>query len=239
MVRMTKLTVIPLFLLVFLFTAFQASAEYTTNKAEFMAEYPGLSHQDFSASPVPLGDILGCDSEVNSLTNDACFSPGDILPRLSFTTLGGLNPLAVSGVFFQGNPNPNKTLTASAGGDTFAVDFELGSANVVGLQVGCFSQGMCDTIVNVQSIGPGEVIVGNFDLPVSSAFDSFIGVSDRGPIIRVLISSNDSMVAGVDAVYFGNFTDIPTMSEWGMIATVAALGFISFIVIRRRRSAIN
>ena len=49
-----------------------------------------------------------------------------------------------------------------------------------------------------------------------------------------------NIIAGVDAVYFGLAPrNVPTMSEWGMIATVAGLGIIGFMAIRRRRKAYN
>lgn len=244
MAKSIKIAVIPLFLFLFLFGTVQSQAEYTTDKAAFMAKYPDLTKQDFSESQVPGGNIEGCPGPLTSSTNDACVTPGVILPELSFRSFGGI--LAMGGPFVFGVlDNPNHSLVTDSFNDTFVIDFQNGSANVVGLQIGCLTEDPegCRGGVNVQSIGPGDVTIGTFDLQVTDSFGGFLGISRGEGILSVRITPDPdnpfSIVAGVDAVYFGFFRDVPTISEWGMIATVAGLGIIGFAVLRRRKSAVN
>ena len=239
MLKFTRIAVIPLLLLLF-FTV-GASAEYTTNKAEFMLKYPGLTLQNFSESQVPGGTLVQCTAPLNSSSDDNCVTPGVILPELSFND--SVEDLGMAGPFFR--ENPNHSLVSERLGETFFINIEPGAASVVGLQIGCFAeQPECSGIVNVRSFGPDSIIVGSFDLEVSDRFDSFLGISREDGILSVHIAPDPdnpfSITTGVDAVYFGLAPrNVPTMSEWGLIATVAGLGIIGFIVINRRKRAFN
>lgn len=87
-------------------------------------------------------------------------------------------------------------------------------------------------------------MIGRFELDASDLFDSFLGITTSDPIRSVEIrpvnpDPNIGITPGVDAVYFGFVRNVPTISEWGMIATVAGLGVIGFIVLNRRRKALN
>lgn len=243
MVKIAKIALIPLFLLV-LTTAY-AFAEYTTDKEKFLTEYPDLNVQDFSAAIVDPGMVVSCSSFINSETNDTCFSPGDILPDISFSAIFQNMPggaLDAGGIFAFGNNNPKKTLTTNDGGDTFRINFSERSTNVVGLQIGCFTQASCSQTVTVQSFGDQGTMIGSFDLDVSDSFDSFLGVSIPKGISAITITGmNANFVLGVDTVYFGLQINrnVPTISQWGVIATVAGLALIGFVVLRRRQKAYN
>jgi len=244
MTKFIKIAVIPVFLFLFLFGSVQAFAEYTTNKAEFMAEYPGLTLQEFSGTNAPPGGEIFCISSFTSTTNNACVSPGVILPGLEFTSTG--LGLVVSGPFRGNNSNPNNTVSVSETGSALIIFFsENQPVNVVGLDIGCFDKSDdpgCIGTFEVEVFGFGGTTIGGFEIEATDLFDSFLGISNNEQISQVRIAPLDpeaGLAVGVDAVYFGFFRNVPTMSEWGMIATVAALGLVSFMVLRRRKSAVN
>ena len=250
MAKFTRIAVFPLFLLIF-FTV-QASAEYTTNKAKFMEEYPNLTLQEFSNSKVGPGDAQKCESPMDTLTNDFCVSPGVILPGISFAAFAppGIR-LSMIGPGGFGGSNPNTALLSLNFGETFAIRFdENNRVNVVGLDVGCVARADfpgCNNRrleVTVFGFNQGDMI-GRFELDASDLFDSFLGITTIEPIRSVEIrpvnpNPNIRVTPGVDAVYFGIAPrNVPTMSEWGLMATVAGLGLIGYIVVRRRKKAFN
>ena len=84
--------------------------------------------------------------------------------------------------------------------------------------------------------------MGSLIIPVSSAFDSFIGISTFEPITEITIEDidpNAGILQGVLNVRFGTRdfgASVPTLSEWGMIAAAAGLGLIGvFFAVKRRR----
>ena len=245
MATLIRIAVIPIFVSLFLFGAVQSYAEYTTNQAEFMAEYPNLMVQDFSQSKVAPHDTELCDSPAGFESNDDCFSPGDISKALSFES--GFLHLRIIGESFvteslQELNNPFNSLFGN-NGDPFRVIFNEEKYNVVGLKIGCVTKGInpCEQEMLVETFGFNDVMIGQTNIIVDSTFTTFLGVSYDEPILSIRITPADGSEGfqGVSVVYFGRSQNIPTMSEWGMITTVAALGFISFVVIRRRKTVIN
>jgi len=247
MERFTKVAVIPVFLFLFLAGAVQSQAEYTTNEAEFMAEYPNLMVQDFSQSKVAPHDTEACESPADFESNDNCFSPGDIMQGLDFVSGLGPQKLRIMGVDFvseslQALNNPYNSLFGNDG-DSFRVVLGEEKYNVVGLKIGCVTKGvnLCEQEMLVETLGFGGGTIGMQYIVVDSTFTTFLGISYDEPISSVRISPADGSEGfqGVSVVYFGRSHSVPTLSEWGMIATVAAFGFISFVVIRRRKTAAN
>lgn len=67
---------------------------FYNNRGTFMADFPGLTSEDFSGTSVAAGGIETCTPPMNSSSNDVCFSPGAIVDGVSIdvqiTTGGGL-----------------------------------------------------------------------------------------------------------------------------------------------------
>ncbi len=115
--------------------------------------------------------------------------------------------------------------------------------NAVGMDLGCLLEGpgACSDIVFVQVFGEGDELIGSRSVAVTDLFDSFLGIQSVVPITRINLSNGDQLIffEGIDRIAFG-FTDftanIPTLSEWGMIAAAAGLGLIGvFFAVRRGR----
>ncbi len=92
------------FVMLFLVSLSPASAqvEFTADEAVFFAQNPGLAIQDFESGNAAPGSVVSCSQIINENTNDACFSPGDILPGIEFAA--PLEDLAIVGQGFSNNP---------------------------------------------------------------------------------------------------------------------------------------
>jgi hypothetical protein len=106
---------------------------FFSDRASFRAICPGLAFENFGNTNVPTGAITACDPPFNSATNNACFSPGDIVAGVSLNIQQGPpQQLVVIGLNGLGNSN------VAVGPNTFLDDgiIELTvPANALGLDV--------------------------------------------------------------------------------------------------------
>jgi hypothetical protein len=231
------------FLAVFLFSAFPASAQvtFTDNEAAFFAQNPGLDIQDFESGNAAPGSVVSCSQIINENTNDACFSPGDILPGIEFAA--PLEDLAIVGQGFSNNPFI--ILIPVFSGDAMDITFPGSTVNAVGMDLGCILEGpgACSDNVLVQVFGEGDELIGSRSVAVTDLFDSFLGIQSFVPITRINLSNGDQLIffEGIDRVSFGLAAPnvIPTLSEWGMIAAAAGLMLVGvfFAVGQRLRAS--
>lgn len=141
-----------------------------------------------------------------------------------------------------GDNNPPFVLVANLGGvgASFDIVFTAGGINAVGLNAGCLSEeGLCSTNVQVSVFGESGLL-GTTEILATTAFDTFLGINTVEPITEIVIlDPNDNVIQGVLNVWFGTRvveTNIPTLSEWGMIAAAAGLGLAGlFFAVRRKR----
>lgn len=233
----------------FLFSALPALAQvtFTNDQAQFLADNPNLAFQDF------LGKVLtqpeACANPANSSSNDNCFSTGQILPGISFLAEPDVLPNALvlfEGNFFSNN-NPPNVLTANLGGigATFNIIFDVPNINAVGFNAGCVQEGdecIIGTTVRVSVFGLSGLL-GTTVIPVTSAFDSFLGISTLEPITEIrVLDENDDAIQGVLNVWFGTRVapQIPTLSEWGMIAAAGGLMIVGVLfAVRRKRKRLK
>ncbi len=231
---------------VLLFTAAPSFAQvnFSTDETQFLAGNPNLQFQDFVGTVNPPPQL--CDNPATSNSNDGCFSPGQILPGIEFLVDPGLSPNALvlfEGDFF-GNNNPPNVLASNVGGagDDFDIIFTEPNINAVGINAGCLSESNTCIIgdtVRVSVFGESGLL-GTIEIPVNSAFDSFLGIRTVEPITEISILDGDvDTIQGVLNVWFGSAAprNIPTLSEWGMIAAGAGLMIVGvFFAVRRRRA---
>ncbi|MGH7851640.1 MAG: hypothetical protein ACREOP_15210 [Thermodesulfobacteriota bacterium] len=232
-------------LTVFLFTAASALAQvdFSTDETQFLAGNPNLQFQDFVGTVNPPPQL--CDNPATSNSNDGCFSPGQILPGIEFLVDPGLSPNALvlfEGDFF-GNNNPPNVLASNVGGvgDDFDLIFTEPNINAVGINAGCLSESSTCIIgdtVRVSVFGESGLL-GTIEIPVNSAFDSFLGINTVEPITEISILDGDvDTMQGILNVWFGTRAapQIPTLSDWGMIAAAAGLMMVGvFYAVKRRR----
>ncbi|NOQ22226.1 MAG: hypothetical protein GQ565_06215 [Candidatus Aegiribacteria sp.] len=66
-----------------------AAVTFYTDQTSFETLYPGLTKEDYSNTNVPVNTVQTADGPFNSLTDNACFSPGDIVDGISLDNLEG------------------------------------------------------------------------------------------------------------------------------------------------------
>jgi hypothetical protein len=230
---------------VFLFSAVPVLAQvtFTDNEAGFLSANPNLLFQDFADSKVDPVSGFTCPAPANSASDNNCFSPGNILPGILFTNGPIEDPAA--GLFLVGesftDPGepPGPALTASILNE-FEIVLDPG-VNRVGLTLGCITKGPCDRDIQVAVFDTNTQTLGLTTVHVTSDFNTFLGISSDRLIGNISLSNigDDVSDMGVLNVWFGNAgLNIPTLSEWGMIAAAGGLGLIGvFFALKKRRAA--
>jgi hypothetical protein len=217
-----------------------AQVNILLDKFEYIGSHPGQLVQTFAAGKVDPGQFVFCSQPVDEFSSDDCFDPGDIFPGLAFVTNPiGINSIFLAGVNFFGS-NPNNALARSGGpGSTFEVLFE-GGVTSAGMDIGCIAEGgNCNSLQTVRFIDADGVTLDSIQVKTDDFFSTFVGFDSTVPVTRVNISGPENLSQGVDEVRFGERRfDIPTLSEWGMIAAAAGLGLIGvFFAIKRLRAS--
>ncbi len=87
-----------LLIFVLLFAACMASADvaFYTDATLFDALYPGLTVEDYSGTIVPPDGVQPAPGPFNSLTNNACFTPGAIVDGITLDNLEGNNNVVLT-----------------------------------------------------------------------------------------------------------------------------------------------
>lgn len=173
----------------------------------FDAAFPGLPVEDFeNRTTVPyfgLPNTSVCmdDGPWNHETNDACFSPGAILPGISFST----------------TPKPNratKPMVALEGGIFGVFTAAIGPTWWDDDLIITFTEPVCAvgldwqdpdfppefTALTIRVYGPGDVPIGS----IVDATEGFVGISAAGTIARIEFDDSNHRVGElVDDVAFG------------------------------------
>ncbi|MGH7850350.1 MAG: hypothetical protein ACREOP_08640 [Thermodesulfobacteriota bacterium] len=219
-----------------------AQVNFTTDEAAFLAQNPNLATQDFESGNVAPDSVTQCSPVLNENTNDACFSPGDILPGLEFTQV----PLGAHTLFIGGPDVEDNTfvvLYTDFNTDSMDITFPGNNVNVAGLILGCISEGgLCINTFVIRVFGEGDEFIGSTATDVTGRFDTFVGIQSSELITRINVASPTNGFEGLGRISFGLTPprDIPALSEWGMIAAAAGLMLagVFFAVRRRRRTSV-
>lgn len=222
-----------------------AQVDFNSNEGQFIQQNPNLRSQTFQAGKVGVGEGENCDTPVDRDSNDNCFSPGDILPGIAFTTDPDNGDITLNGPLVLDNNNPVKVLVPDGSVQDSVILFPGNVVTAVGINIGClfdFQQQSCDNETYfVDVYGANDELLGSTTVPVTSLFDTFVGITSSVPIEKIQFGDANPQVLsfnGVSRVIFPlpEGITIPTLSEWGMIAAVLGFGLIGFIAIRRRAS---
>jgi len=177
---------------------------FWNSRAAFAAAFPGLPTESFSGTSVGAGSIVACDPPFNSSTNNACFTPGAIMPGVEIN-LGVRDPasslqLVVLGVGSLGNVN------VLVGPNTFTDDIIFNFSPAVRAAgfdlVNPLSPGQT---YNVEIFGPGGSI--GVGTATDGAEGNFWGVdaTDVGGITSIVFDG------GVDSAH----SELTTLVTFG------------------------
>lgn len=219
-----------------------AQVTFSSNEAFFHAENPHLITQTFAAGNVEPGDLTGCDTPVDSGSDDVCFSPGNILPGIAFSVEPGSGTNLV-GPFLFFNLNPVKALVPDGAAEKSVVLFPGNTVIAAGLRVGCLfdfgiGQPCTNQALRIEVFGQGNQLIGSTNVTTDSLFQTFVGITSDVPIERITLVDADldpPSFNGIASVSFpGEGHSIPTLSEWGMMAMAVIIGAGAAITLRRR-----
>ena len=221
-----------------------ADVSFTNSQEEFLADSPNVVSQNFLDRVVPSNQFANCNSPVNRQSDDACFTPGFILPGIEFLVnqVSAPDAFALFGPNYRGSGNPPNVLTTSAFDNTFDITFPFVGVNAVGVLLGCLDadNGFCNRTLEVQVYGTDNNLIGSTTVIGTNLFDSFLGVESLETIgrVSVMVQGPGEIVQGAERVWFRPVSNIPTLSEWGMMAAAAGLMIVGvFFAVRRRRAA--
>ena len=186
------------------------------SRPAFNAAAPGLPVEDFQNGNIPVG-ATACPGPFNSATNNACFSPGDLLPGISYAAVPGPSMVLLG----PGIPPGFTTLHIGPNAFADAFDITMSASSAIGFDLGANAPG--NVLVSVFD-GGGILIAPAFNVAVSATSTIFLGlINTTGLIGRVNLSGPLGEV--IDNVAFGQpQTAIPEPASLLLLgAGVAAL----------------
>ncbi|MEM7008265.1 MAG: IPTL-CTERM sorting domain-containing protein [Thermodesulfobacteriota bacterium] len=223
-----------------------ARVNFTNDQAAFNVNNPNLLKQNFQASNQPQFGGSPCQPPINQFSDDACFMPGDILPDIEFIDVPGptINGMFVAGAdFAMLNNNPPNVLGHNTIVEALDVVFS-NSPTAVSFILGCLTNNApipdCSESILIQVFDElmliGETVVEGDDF-----VDTFLGIESSRPITRINFQFVNPVVIKAVVLSEVNFGQgrgvvIPTLSEWGLIATASVMGVIGILAVRRKKT---
>ena len=170
---------------------------------------------------------------MNSQTDDICYSPGALIPGFTMSVINDVTP-----DFVVITPNFFGVTNVAVGPNTFLADTEVTfTPQVTGVGMNLISIPQAST-VDVNIYGQGNVLLATVTLDLEAINGTFLGIRSSSPIERIVVVGDGSNNTEIFyELLFGQCfeSDVPTLSEWGLIIMAGLLGIIGFMVIRRRK----
>ena len=207
------------------------------DEVEFNNTCGGFPIEDFSETNVGADTVLGCPNPFNSLTDNACFSPGDLIPGFSITDPIDPNSdalVVLTPAFFGAT-------SVAVGANTFTAPTRITFTEFVDAVGMVLVSLRGNTNTEVQVFGAGNVLLGTATVNLTSINGHFLGVQAEESITRIdLVETGPENGTLLYELSFGQCvrvisSPIPTLSEWGLLAMASILGIVGFMVIRRRK----
>lgn len=170
---------------------------FFSDPAVFAAACPDLPTEDFEEG---VGYIIGFAGPLDENSSNVVFSPGDILPGVSFnsnTDRGGFELVFVDET--AGFGNLEGVVLANFFVDTFVINFTASDVTGVSMDV-----------VDIASVG-GDVVVeifgssgslGTINIPSTSS-GTFLGIMSSEAITMITLFSTGDGAEGLDNISFG------------------------------------
>lgn len=194
-----------------------------------------LAFEDFEDTNLGPNSVLACPGSFNSMTNNACYSSGALLPGFSLSSTNNFGP----GDPVVLTPNFNGVTNVAVGPNTFSENTIITfDPPVTGVGLSILTP-LSAAMIDVNVFGPGNALLGTatLNLPGGPVAD-FLGIRSGAPITRIELDDNFGGAELLYDLYFGQcglVSNVPTLSEWGLIAMAGILGIVGFMVMRRRK----
>lgn len=207
---------------------------FTDNVSFQAAVNNPLASEDFEGGLVAAGGVATCTEPVSSASNDACYTPGDLIDGFSVaSSLGG-------GVVTLGDgliPQPTVVIGANTFTETTDIRFTANNIDAVAFDV---MSGGANPIL-VSAFDAGDTLIGTAALTLTGVgTPSFIGVTSPTPIARINIQDTTDGGEVFDNLQFGQVNAgpppvpqiVPTL---GIIATVLLVLLMAGVAWRTHR----
>lgn len=213
---------------------------FYNDETEFNEICSGLALEDFEDTNAPPNSSVGCPEPLNSQSNDACYSPGALIPGFSITTRNAITP---GSEIVTVTPPLLGLINVAVGANTVFDDTIITfteMANSAGLLlVGALG----DTTVEIEVYGINNTLLGSTIVDVIGVNGVFIGIESTQSLIE-RIELIETGISNAELLYdlsfglcdFSNTRPIPTLSEWGLIAMAGLIGIVGFFAIHRRNA---
>ena len=196
-----------------------------------MADFPAATSEDYSGTSVAPGGIETCVPPMNSMSNDACFTPGAIVDGVSIDV--GQNAGDGQGVVLA--PPAVGTTSVSVGPNSFADDMIIDFPTPVrsmGLDLVCPAGA---TTIDIEVFGTTGSL-GTTSAPCGGPPGNFWGVSSAADTIMsvAFVGPDPSDAELASNVLF--LIPVPTLSTTALALLAATLLAISAFYVWRRRN---
>lgn len=199
----------------------------------------GFTVETFDGGLTAGGALNTCVEPVSSASNDACFTPGDLIAGFSLTSSSG-NGVVVLGDGFLGQS------TAVIGANDFADTTRVAFSPAVGavaMDVLIGLPGPGDILIS--AFDAGDNLIGSFTATTTTTTDPvFAGFSSAVPVARIVIDALGDGGELIDNLQFGTPTGavlpepqaVPSMGLVGLGLLVLVTGLVAFLSLRSRQA---
>lgn len=207
-----------------------------TSQSAFESAVTGLTEQDFSVARVPDGSSALISGPLTSATDNAVFSPGDIVPGLSISSAGSSslgNMLYIPGVGTVGNDV--RAVYTNGSNATLSLTFSP-QVNAVGLTLLSFTNDTGPRSFGVSLLGsysttPASFSTGPLPTSGSGTFLGFVGTGGE-QIQQISFQPSIGANVGVTSVEF-QVSAVPEPT--GLVLALAGFGPLGLVGWLRRR----
>jgi len=217
-----------------------------TSQSAFEAAAPGLTNQDFSAAQVLDGSAALITGPLTSATDNAVFSPGDIVPGLSISSTGSSalgNMLYIPGIGTVGNEV--RGVYTNGSNATLSLTFSP-QVDAVGLTLLSFTNNQGPRSFNISLFGNfGTTALTSVVLPTSGSgiFIGFIG-TDEEQVQQIIFQPSSGANVGVTSVQFGNPVfgvpaPVPIPEPTGLVLLLTSASPFMLVTFLRRRCVVG
>jgi hypothetical protein len=152
-----------------------------------IADPGSLALEDFEGGATEAGDVVICDEPVGELSNDDCFSPGQLMSGFGVSSSSGAGVAAVGGGFFG---NPSTAVGAVFIGDSTIVELDRASTTVA-MDVFLYNGSDADSITIAIYGTDGRSLGYSSVRPLAESTQTFVGVIAPAAIGRIELKATN------------------------------------------------